>query len=71
MTDFSSIGETPIKISYFTLTFFRMNAQLRIKTPPTITLEKKIGQMASLMDVEVEHCAAVIVAAFLNPSKSI
>ena len=44
---------------------------IKKQVPPTITFKKKEGQMASLVDVEVEHYAAVIVAAFLNPSKPI
>jgi hypothetical protein len=34
-----------------------------------ISAEQKEGKMVSLMNIEVEHCAAVIAAAFLNPSK--
>jgi hypothetical protein len=30
---------------------------------------KALGVMIPIMDVEVRHCAAVIAAAFLNPSK--
>jgi hypothetical protein len=46
-----------------------MRAQALIETPPTITVKVKEGQMMPLMDIEVHHCAAVIVAAFLNPSR--
>jgi hypothetical protein len=51
------------------LTFLRMRAQAIIENPPTITIRVNEGQMMPLMDIEVHHCAAVIVAAFLNPGK--
>jgi hypothetical protein len=46
-----------------------MRAQLLADTPHNITVEEREGEMMSVMDVEVQHCAAVIAAAFLNPSK--
>ncbi|KAN0105560.1 hypothetical protein V8E52_010911, partial [Russula decolorans] len=55
------------KISLDKLQKPRMRAQALIETPPTITVKVKEGQMMPLMDIEVHHCAAVIVAAFLNP----
>ena len=54
----------------FTFNIFRMRAQGIIEALPTITVQETEGPMIPLMDVEVEHCAAVIIAAFLNPSKS-
>jgi len=50
---------------------FRMRAQELIENPPTITIEPRNGRMVPLMDLEIQHCAAVITAAFLNPSKQI
>jgi hypothetical protein len=46
-----------------------MRAQAIIEVLPTITVQETEGSMIPLMDVEVEYCAAVIAAAFLNPSK--
>lgn len=51
-------------------TFFRIRAQgLVMNTPSIINLEEKEGEMAPIIEVEVKHCAAVIAAAFLDPSK--
>jgi hypothetical protein len=52
-----------------TISIFRMRAQAIIEALPSITVQETEGTMIPLMDVEVEHCAAVIAAAFLNPSK--
>jgi hypothetical protein len=46
-----------------------MRAQDLIKVLPTITVQNTEGPMMPMMDVEVKYCAAVIAAAFLNPSK--
>ena len=46
-----------------------MRAQDLAEKHPIIAIEPIKGQMVLLMDIEVQHCAAVIVAAFLNPSK--
>jgi hypothetical protein len=46
-----------------------MRAQVLVETPYNITIEEKGQEMMPLMDVEVQHCATVIAAAFLNPSK--
>jgi len=54
---------------FHTSTIFRMRAQCLLNTPHNITFEQKEGEMAALMDVEVQHCAVVIATAFLNPSK--
>lgn len=60
-------------IYYFTFhltTILRIRAQgLVTSTSSTIDIGEKEGEMASIIDVEVEHCAAVIAAAFLNPCK--
>lgn len=45
-----------------------MRAQAIVEKPDDITMEEKEGEMTPLMDEEVKHCAAVIAAAFLNPS---
>lgn len=49
--------------------FFRMRAQALVASPPEINAEPNEGPVSPLIDGEVQHCAAVIVAAFLNPSK--
>jgi hypothetical protein len=46
-----------------------MRAQDAIKVLPVITVQETEGSMMPLMDAEMEYCAAVIAAAFLNPSK--
>lgn len=46
-----------------------MRAQALAENCPIIPIEPTEDQMMHLMDIEVEHCAAVIVAAFLNPCK--
>jgi hypothetical protein len=56
-------------LTIFLVTFFRMRAQAIVESPPKITIQETNGQMIPLMDKEIEHCAAVIVAAFLNPCK--
>lgn len=62
--------KTVISLSQFLLsTFFRMRAQAIVEAPPTIPVQEIEGRMIPLMDVEIQHCAAVIAAAFLNPSK--
>ena len=38
-------------------------------SPPTINIEKDEDAMAPILDMEVQHCATVIVAAMLDPSK--
>jgi hypothetical protein len=49
---------------------FRLRAQgLVTATSSIIDIEEKEGEMAPIIDIEVEHCAAVIAAAFLDPSK--
>lgn len=46
-----------------------MRAQALVDTPRNIAVEEREGEMVPVMDVEVQHCAAVIAAAYLNPSK--
>jgi hypothetical protein len=46
-----------------------MRAQAIVGAPPAITVQKTEGSTMTVMDEEVQHCAAVIAAAFLNPSK--
>ena len=46
-----------------------MRAQDKIAFTPTISIGENEGAMAPLFDEEIEHCAAVIAAAFLNPGK--
>lgn len=48
-----------------------MRAQAIVEALPAIAVQEIEGPMMPLMDIEVEHCAAVIAAAFLNPSKHI
>jgi hypothetical protein len=48
-----------------------MRAQARVERPPVISVEEIEDAMTPLVNTEVQHCAAVIAAAFLNPSKSI
>jgi hypothetical protein len=49
---------------------FRIRAQgLVMNTSSTIDVGENEGEMAPIIEVEVEHCAAVIAAAFLDPSK--
>lgn len=74
--DCSNTGKTSLVLltCYFLFTillviFFRMRAQARADSPPEISAEPKEGPVSPLIDGEVQHCAAVIVAAFLNPSK--
>ena len=49
--------------------FFRMRADFIMENPPTFHFGEREGPMAPLTDGEVRHSAAVIVSAFLNPSK--
>ena len=52
--------------------FFRLRAQARVENPPAIIVgenEVEESTMAPLADADIRHSAAVIVAAFLNPSK--
>jgi hypothetical protein len=53
----------------FPFSIFRIRAQAIVDIPHNITIEEKEGEMVPLMDVEVQHAAAVIAAAFLNPGK--
>jgi hypothetical protein len=46
-----------------------MRAEALIENIPAITIEPQEGEMMPLMDQEIQHCAAVIAAAFLNPSR--
>ena len=46
-----------------------MRAQAIVKAPPAIAVQETEGLMTAVTDKEVQHCAAVIAAAFLNPSK--
>lgn len=46
-----------------------MRAQALMDSYPEITIEEQEGVMIPIVDIEVKHCAAVIVATFLNPSK--
>jgi hypothetical protein len=67
---FGSQGEAQsFDACYFLLAFFRIKAQAIVDIPHNITIEEKEGEMVPLMDVEVQHAAAVIAAAFLNPGK--
>jgi hypothetical protein len=71
-TNLASQGKTPsvLEICYFTIsTFFRIRAQALWNSPPIVNIEDSEGAMASIVDAEVQHCATVIAAAFLNPSK--
>jgi hypothetical protein len=55
---------------YFTgSTIFRIRARDLLNSPPTVNIEKDKGAMAPILDVEVQHCAVVIAAAMLDPSK--
>jgi hypothetical protein len=58
-------------ILIFTLiTNFRMRAQNKVKkTLEIISVNEKEGEMSPLIDIEIQHCAAVIAAAFLNPRR--
>ena len=58
-------------MSYLTFNlFFSMRAQRIVERPPEIVVvSQEGGEMMPLMDEEVQHSAAVIAAAFLNPSK--
>jgi hypothetical protein len=59
-----------ISLSQFLLIIlFRIRARNLLFSPPAITIEEGEGAMAPLIDEEVRHCAAVIAAAFVNPSK--
>jgi hypothetical protein len=49
--------------------FFSMRAQYRLETPPSFNIEENEEAMGPITAEEIRHCAAVIVAAFLNPSK--
>jgi hypothetical protein len=55
--------------SQFHLQYFRIRAQLLVQNPPKISIEENAGEMGPLLDEEIQHCATVIAAAFLNPSK--
>jgi hypothetical protein len=46
-----------------------MRAQGLANSCEEIAIEENEGVMLPIMDVEVQHCAAVIAAAFLNPCK--
>ena len=46
-----------------------MRAQAIVEAPPAIAIQETEGSMMAVTDKEVQHCAAVIAAAFLNPSK--
>ena len=46
-----------------------MRAQDKVAFTPTISIGENEGAMAPLFDEEIEHCAGVIAAAFLNPGK--
>jgi hypothetical protein len=46
-----------------------MRVEELVENIPTITVEPQEGEVMPLMDQEIQHCAAVIAAAFLNPSK--
>ena len=50
-------------------TFFRIRAQKLLTTPRIIAIEENEDAMAPLFGEEVQNCAVVIVAAFLNPRK--
>ena len=59
-----------LEIWPFTIsTIFRIRAQGRLNSPATIGIEENEGSMAPILDAEIQHCAAVIAAAFLNPGK--
>jgi hypothetical protein len=47
----------------------RAQALVEVTLSESIAVERQEGEMAPLVDEEVQHCAAVIAAAFLNPSK--
>ena len=68
-TNFISISETLLAIETYYLTSFRMRVEELVENIPTITVEPQKGEVMPLMDQEIQHCAAVIAAAFLNPSK--
>lgn len=46
-----------------------MRAQAIIEAPSAIAVQETEGLMTAVTDKEVEHCAAMIIVAFLNPSK--
>jgi hypothetical protein len=75
MLNFGSRGKAlrgrNILFQYLPLTFFRMRAQAIIEALPAIAVPETEGPMIPLMKEEVEHCAAVIAAAYLNPCKLI
>ena len=60
--------DTPAIETYY-LTSFRMRVEELVENIPTITVEPQEGEVMPLMDQEIQHCAAVIATAFLNPSK--
>jgi hypothetical protein len=68
-TNFISIGETLLAIETYYLTSFRMRVEELVENIPTITVKPQEGEVMPLMDQEIQHCAAVIATAFLNPSK--
>ena len=73
LRSFGSQGKQTITIStelHSTGLFYRMRAQALVQMAPEIIKDPNNTTAPSLGDQEVRHCAAVIVAAFLNPSKS-
>jgi hypothetical protein len=59
-----------ISLSQFLLIIlFRIRAQNLLLFLPTIIIQEGEGKMAPLIDEEVRNCAAIIAAAFVNPSK--